>query len=132
MAEGFTFGGGPLSEDKYLGDWLKWEEDGRYSVSTQYNMTSATTKDYASGTVLETDGSGGVKEVDLGTGTVLGILRDPVRVRSGESVPVSMIVRTAIIDMRGIRWASAGYASEAACQTAILAGLPTLVIAKKG
>ena len=132
MAEGFTFGGGPLSEDKYLGDWLKWEEDGRYSVSTQYNMTSATTKDFASGTILKTDGSGGVTEVSGGTGTVLGILRDPVRVRSGESVPVSMIVRTAIIDMRGIRWSSAGYANEGAAQTAILTGLPTLLVAKKG
>ena len=137
MAEGFAFGGGPLTEDKYLGDWLKWEEDARYSVSTALKMTSATDKEYPSGTVLKTDGAGGVTEVSGGTGAILGLLRNPVYVRAGESVPVSYIVRHAIIDTRGIRWASAGYANEAALITAINTAITAgtfvgIVYAKKG
>ena len=136
MAEGFTFGGGPLAEGDYLGDWLKWEQDGYYSRATQ-TIVAATAgilvdTEYPSGTLLETDGATGVKQIDAGAGTVLGILRNPVRVRPGETVPVSMIVRDAVIDMRGIAWAAAGYATEALAQTDIVTDLSGIIVAQKG
>jgi hypothetical protein len=131
MAEGFTFGGGPLSEGKYLGDWLKWEQDAYYSRSTSaMGLGVAVDTVYPSGALLETDAASGVKLFD-GTGTLLGILRNPVVVRAGESVPVSMIVRDAVIDIRGIPYALSGI-TEAAAITRITTDLPRIIIAQKG
>jgi len=130
MAEGFTFGGGPLAETKYLGDWLKWEEEAGYSRAESNIVGAGADAEYPSGTVLETDGSTGMKIFD-GTGTVLGILRDPVRVRVGETVPIAIIKRMAVVDVRGLNPASYGSMTLAQIAAAIEAALPTIICTRQ-
>lgn len=120
---------GPLyignnAEGNYAADFLKWEEENRYSRAVGTLDTTAAV-DLPAGTVLE--GALTAMVEWAGTNPITGILLEhsvfAITETPSEAV---IIVRDAIVDARGLNWG--GGAGDAADIAQLMSNLPGVVV----
>lgn len=117
------------TEGKYLGDWLKWEEEKNYSRQEVTILGgSGTARVLTSGMVLgKITASGKYVQFDDtasdGSQTAAGVLIHNTTAPASTDVLAAIIVRMAIVSKAGLTWPGTADAGEQAAALVTLAGL---------